>query len=196
MTGLRSDEALMTAYVAGDRAAFSELFCRYAPRLSRLLSRDLGGRDEVNDLVQQTFLQMHRARNDFRVGARLRPWLFTIALNLKRQHFRRLGRRQESSLDVDGAAEPVASQGDPEADIRDAQLRRAVDQLPASQREVIVLHWFEGLSFREIAEAVGAGLSAVKVRAHRGYTALRQLMADANPQGPAATVSAASGGNR
>lgn len=179
----RTDEQLMAAYVAGERAAFGELFSRYGPRLVRLFSRDLGGRDEVHDLVQQTFLQLHRARRDFRVDAKLRPWLFTIALNLKRQHFRRLGRRGEASLE-DANAEPVAPRGNPEADVRDAQLRRALDHLPEAQREVIVLHWFEGLSFREIADAVGAGVSAVKVRAHRGYGRLRELMADAHPNAP------------
>ena len=178
-----TDEELMIAYVGGDPGAFAELFSRYGPRLVRLFARDLGGRDELHDLVQQTFLHVHRARNDFRTDARLRPWLFTIALNLKRQHFRRLGRRQESSLDQEGAAEPVARGGDPEADVADAQLRRALAQLPSGQREVIILHWFEGLSFREIADVVGAGVSAVKVRAHRGYEKLRHAMVQARPGG-------------
>lgn len=165
----------MAAYVGGDRAAFAELFRRYAPRLQRLLLRDLGRSDAAHDLVQQTFLQLHRARHDFRAGARLRPWLFTIALNLKRQHFRRLGRRPEASLPTDGA-EPVAPRGNPEARAGDAELRAALQQLPEPQREVIVLHWFEGLSFREIAETVGASQPAVKVRAHRGYNRLRESL--------------------
>ena len=102
-----SDEELMAAYVGGDRSAFAELFARYGPRLQRLMQRDMSRAEDAHDLVQQTFLQLHRARNDFRVDAKLRPWLFTIALNLKRQHFRRLGRRPESSLDAeDGAGSP------------------------------------------------------------------------------------------
>ncbi len=170
----------MAAYVGGERSAFAELFGRYAPRLQRLMQRDLGGAEEAHDLVQQTFLQLHRARNDFRPGAKLRPWLFTIALNLKRQHFRRLGRRPVTSLSTDeGVAEPVAPRGNPEARVGDVQLRAALLRLPEAQREVIVLHWFEGLSFREIAEAVGASQPAVKVRAHRGYNKLRETMATA-----------------
>lgn len=174
-----SDEELMAAYVGGDRSAFSELFSRYAPRLQRLMQRDLGGAEDAHDLVQQTFLQLHRARHDFRTDAKLRPWLFTIALNLKRQHFRRKGRRPETSLDAEGGpAEPVAPRGDPEARISDVQLRAALGKLPEGQREVIMLHWFEGFSFREIAEVVGASQPAVKVRAHRGYNRLRETMAD------------------
>jgi len=167
----------MAAYVGGDRSAFATLFSRYMPRLQRLMQRDLGRSEDAYDLVQQTFLQLHRARHDFRVGAKLRPWLFTIALNLKRQHFRRKGRRPETSLESEGGAiEPVEPRGGPEARAEDAQLRAALGQLPDAQREVIVLHWFEGLSFREIAEVVGASQPAVKVRAHRGYNALRQTM--------------------
>lgn len=172
----RSDEALMAAYVAGDRGAFTVLFARYAPRLRRLVARDLARGGDADDLVQQAFLQMHRARRDFRPESRLRPWLFTIALNLKRQYFRRRGRRPESALPEDGSAEPVAPRGDPEGAVRDAQVRRALDALPESQREVIMLHWFEGLSFREIAPVVGASQPAVKVRAHRGYEKLREAL--------------------
>lgn len=172
-----TDEALMAAYVAGDRAAFAALFARYAPRLRRLVGRGLPRTSDADDLVQQTFLQVHRARRDFRPGSRLRPWLLTIALNLARQYFRRRGRRPEASLPDDGPGEPIASAGsDPEGAVRDAQLRRALDALPDAQREVIVLHWFEGLSFREIAAVVGASQPAVKVRAHRGYEKLRAAL--------------------
>ena len=149
----------MAAYVGGDRSAFAVLFERYAPRLLRLMQRDLGRGEDAHDLVQQTFLQLHRARRDFRAGAKLRPWLFTIALNLKRQHFRRQGRRPEASLELEGGAEPVAPRGNPEARVGDVQLRAALLRLPEPQREVIVLHWFEGLSFREIAEGRGLPLS-------------------------------------
>ena len=176
MTAAPSDEELMAAYVGGDRSAFAELFRRYAPRIQRLMQRDLGGAEEAHDLVQQTFLQLHRARRDFRAGAKLRPWLFTIALNLKRQHFRRLGRRPETSLSSEDGMEPAAPRGNPESRVGDVQLRAALLRLPEAQREVIVLHWFEGLTFREIAETVGASQPAVKVRAHRGYNTLRKAM--------------------
>jgi RNA polymerase sigma-70 factor (ECF subfamily) len=172
----RSDEELMAAYVAGDRGAFAELFSRYSPRLGRLMARDLARGTDADDLVQQTFLQLHRARRDFREGARLRPWLFTIALNLKRQYFRRKGRRPETPLPEAGPTELVAPGGDPEGGVRDAQLRAALDGLPAAQRDVIVLHWFEGMTFREIAQVVGASQPAVKVRAHRGYERLRAAL--------------------
>lgn len=170
-----TDEALMAAYQTGERAAFAEIFRRYGPRLARLFRRDMRTAD-ADDLVQQTFLQLHRARHDFRTAARLRPWLYTIALNTRRQYFRRLGRRSESDVDRETHGEPVATSGDPETAVRDAQLRAALRELPRTQRQVIILHWFEGLTFREVAQVVGASHSAVRVRAHRGYEKLRTML--------------------
>lgn len=173
---MRSDEELMLAYVGGDATAFRELFERYAPILLRVLARRLHSNEEAHDLVQQTFLQLHRARNDFRADARLRPWLFTIALNLKREHFRRGRRHPEAPLELDGRRDPsVGPRGTQRAEAA-RELQGALAKIPADQAEVIALHWFEGLSFTEVAEVVGASVSAVKVRAHRGYVALRRLL--------------------
>ncbi|MCC6526336.1 MAG: RNA polymerase sigma factor [Polyangiaceae bacterium] len=169
----------MVAYVGGDEQAFRELFLRYAPRLLAMMRRQVRGADDAAELVQQTFLQLHRARLDFQPGRALRPWLLTIAFNLRRQHFRRLRRRPEAPLEEEPPASPprdrVAA-----AQTR-ARLRAALAALPQGQREVITLHWFEELSFPEVAEVLGLGLSAVKVRAHRGYLALRELLADLPP---------------
>ncbi|MCA9628329.1 MAG: RNA polymerase sigma factor [Myxococcales bacterium] len=173
---MRSEEELMAAYVAGDRSAFDELFQRLAPILLRVLARQLPNREEANDLVQQTFLQLHRSRHDFRAGARLRPWLFTIAINLKREHFRRMKRRPEAPLELDGRSDPAAVKGDQNRADAQHTLGWAMQRIPSDQAEVITLHWFEGLPFPEVAEVVGASLSAVKVRAHRGYQALRTLL--------------------
>jgi RNA polymerase sigma-70 factor, ECF subfamily len=165
----------MAAYGLGDAQAFRELFARYSPLLYRMMLRDLHRSEEARDLVQQTFLHLHRARADFDQRMRFRPWIFTIALNLKREHFRRVKRRPEASLDVPGAVEPTdAGHGD-RTEARQA-IRRGLDNIPRDQREVIELHWFDGLSFAEVADVVGASVAAVKVRAHRGYVALRHLL--------------------
>ena len=167
----------MAAYVAGDSGAFDELFTRYAPILLRVMRQQLRSQEEANDLVQQTFLQLHRARRDFRSDARLRPWLFTIALNLKREHLRRLKRRPEAELELDGRNDPSA-RGDQERFEAAKTLQVALEKLQPGHREVIELHWLGQLSFPEISELLGASLSAVKVRAHRGYLALREILDD------------------
>jgi RNA polymerase sigma-70 factor (ECF subfamily) len=171
-----SDEELMLAYQKGDAAAFRELFERYTPQLTRILQRDIGSADDVRDLVQQTFLQLHRARHDFRTDRKLRPYLITIALNLKRQHLRTLARRPRMT-DLD-SVQPAAQTRSAESRDNAHKLREALAALPAAQRDAIVLHWFEGFSFAEVAEILGIKLSAVKVRAHRGYQRLRERLGD------------------
>lgn len=85
-----SDESLFEAYRAGDSAAFRAIFNRYAPRLRGMLRRGLPSDIDADDLLQQVFLQLHRARADFDADRPLRPWLWTVALNVKRQRLRRL----------------------------------------------------------------------------------------------------------
>jgi len=174
--GGRSDEDLFAAYVDGDRAAFAELWERHAPALSRLMRKQIRRPEDVNDLVQQTFLQLHRARRDFRQGAPLRPWLYTIALNLRREYWRRRGRSPIAPVELQEhmmpSTQPVDIVGKEDA----RRVRAALARLPDGQREVIELHWLEGFSFPEVAQIVGASLSAVKVRAHRGYKVLRRYL--------------------
>jgi RNA polymerase sigma factor (sigma-70 family) len=169
------DEALMVAYAAtGDRVAFETLYRRHANRLYGFFRRSVGSDHAAQDLVQQTFLHLHRARRDFDPARSLRPWMMTIAVNVRRQHFRTRGRRPEAPLELDGARDP--SVGPDVSTASDRLVRRALDALPDAQREVVVLHWYEGLSFREIADVVGASHSAVKVRAHRAYAKLRTAL--------------------
>jgi RNA polymerase sigma-70 factor (ECF subfamily) len=167
-----SDEELMLAYARGDEAALRELFQRYAPILLRLVLRQVGRNADAQDVVQQTFLQLHRARRDFRADMRLRPWLVTIALNLARDLLRRRGRRPEHVLDEETL--PVVTPAD-DGDVA-RRVRAALRALPREQREVIELHWFDQLPFNEIAAIVGASAGTVRVRAHRGYVALRKSL--------------------
>jgi RNA polymerase sigma-70 factor (ECF subfamily) len=195
---VRTDEELMAAHVDGDKGAFRELFDRYGQRLFRMFRGDLRTDADAQDLVQQTFLQLHRARNDYKPGAKLKPWLFTIALNLKRELFRRRGRRPESELKLDGFRDPA--EGPAGAARVDAAhtLKVALTALPDEQREVIELHWLGEMGFAEIAELTGVKLSTVKVRAHRGYKLMRQALEPpenvaTSPSHPEGNRSSASG---
>src|SRR5690606_37416143 len=101
---------------------------------------------------------------------------------LMRDHHRHRGRRPEDLVEPSRHDAHAAATPGPDANLLDEPVRQALAQLPEAQREVIILHWFEGLSFGEIAETVGAGRSAVKVRAHRGYKRMRELL-DVTGQG-------------
>jgi RNA polymerase sigma-70 factor (ECF subfamily) len=97
--------------------------------------------------------------------------MLTIALNLKREHFRQKRRRPTAELSDVGV--PPRDQERWEAN---RSIAWALEQLPGEQREVIELHWFEGLSFADVAECLGIGKVAAKVRAHRGYVRMRALL--------------------
>jgi RNA polymerase sigma-70 factor (ECF subfamily) len=168
-----SDEELMARYRDGELAAFRTLFERHAPLLLRVLSRDLARPGEAEDLLQQTFLQVHRARHDFDPSRRFRPWVVTIALNLKREHFR-TARRLPPTATAE-LESGVAPRDHARVDARQSVVW-ALNRIPGDQREVIELHWFEGLSFGDVARCLGIGAVAAKVRAHRGYARLRALL--------------------
>lgn len=171
-----SDEALMERFCAGEAGAFEGLYQRYAAPLRGYLLRMAGTAAAADDLVQLTFISVVRSRGRFVAGARVRPWLYAIATNAARDQLRR--RRSEA------VAAPAlqTEEASVEPAVRDAGLearvRRALEALPAAQREAILLHRWEGLSFEEIAEAMGITRTAAKVRAHRGYERLRELLAD------------------
>lgn len=172
-----TDEELMASYAnTDDRASFEQLYRRYVGPLCTLFANTGSSDTEARDLVQQTFLQLHRARRDYRKGERLRPWVYAIAMNVGRGAARSARRRHEDPTPIEAVAhvEGPPANSAPE----DVSVQRALSKLPRDQRDVIVLHWFEGLEFSEIAGVVDASLSAVKVRAHRGYVRLRELLAE------------------
>ena len=147
-----------------------------------MMVRQLRSPDEARDVLQQTFLQLHRARNDFRPGANLKPWLYTIGMNCIREQHRRRGRRRELPLEPTDEAKLTIDEDLVEANqetrLAQKRLHAALASLPENQREVIELHWFQGRPFAEVAKLVGASVSAVKVRAHRGYTKLRTVLTE------------------
>jgi len=173
ITEPKSDEALMAHYIAGDTEAFRSIFARYRGPLLRLMRRAVSGHD-AEELVQQTFLQVHRARHDFDRGSRLRPWLYTIAINVRHQFLRRALRHRRKVRALSRERRGWATLP-PDVVLR-RLVHRALAALPVAQRVVVELHWFRGLSFVEIAERVGATPVAVRLRAHRGYRRLRERL--------------------
>lgn len=172
-----SDESLMTRYVEhGDREAFQLLFTRYGGRLQGFFVRGTGNKEVAADLVQTTFLHVHRARQDFDPKRAFRPWMFAIAANARREYWRKRKRRPEEPLDPEyqGSVAPQASTA------TDRAVRRAVETLPDNQKDVVLLRWYAGLTFPEIAKSLGIQTSAAKVRAHRATKALRALLGGAD----------------
>jgi RNA polymerase sigma-70 factor (ECF subfamily) len=179
VTEERSDEDLMRAYVDGDERAFEELFRRYAPIVLGMVRRALRDEELAREITQHTFFRLHGARGDFHQGSRVRPWLLTIAMNLVREHWRRQKRRPHVDLDLDTRAAPTPEKSALELEQRSEAVHAALAKLPSSQREVVELHYFEERPYKEVAEILGTSEGAVRVRAHRAYTTLKALLAEA-----------------
>lgn len=164
---------LMTRYVEGDDAAFSEIYRLASPRLFSYLLRLTRNEAHAEDIVQVTFMKAHRSRDRYQPGAPVMPWLFTIARNSLRDDFRGLRARNES-LTQDGTMPERATR--PQAHrIDDRQeLLRALGKVPRSQRDAVVLTKVLGLSVAEAAEEVGTTANSLKIRVHRGLKCLRQ----------------------
>lgn len=163
----------MELFVQGDEKAFDALFERHAPAVRGYLLRLAGSAAAADDLTQVTFLSLVRARGRFLRGSRFKPWLYAIATNAARDSKRRRTEQLTATGDLPAdAGEEMA--------VRDLgmekQVHAALAQLPDAQREAILQHRFHGISFAELAAVEGVSESAVKVRAHRGYERLRELL--------------------
>jgi RNA polymerase sigma-70 factor (ECF subfamily) len=180
-----SDETLMSAYCAGDASAFDRLFARMGPRVHGFFMRSFGSPQVAEDLVQTTFMKVHRARDAYRRDLPLAPWLFSIAARVRLDEYRRR-RRLPEDLDEEALARadeqggigpeaaPVSSEQAVDDADRAARVRAAIAALPETQRVIIHLHRFEGLTFTEIARTLGTTEGAVKLRAFRAYERLRK----------------------
>jgi RNA polymerase sigma-70 factor (ECF subfamily) len=171
------DDALMERFCRGDESAFESLYARYAPPVLAFLTRMVRDSALAEDLLQVTFLSVVRARGRYQPGTAVRAWVFAIASNAGRDALRR---RRAHREDLSATATPVEGVAPP-APVSDPATARAVQEalmrLPLEQREAVVLHKMQELSFEEIAAALGITVSAAKVRAHRGYHRLRELLA-------------------
>jgi len=168
----------MAAYAGGDRRSFTVLFRRWAPRLHGFFLRSLGEPQAADDLLQVTFLNIHRARHSFRPLLSLRSWLFSIAAHALHDELRRRKRLPlASEKQQEAVAETAAADETVSFDSQQTRaLRAALERLPESQRAVLHLHRFEQMSFAEIAQVLGTTEGAVKLRAFRAYETLRKLL--------------------
>lgn len=170
----------MERYAAGDDAAYAAVYDALAPRLFGYLMRQTREQARAEDILQQTLLQIDRARTSFIPGAEVMPWAFAIARRLLVDSVRR-GRREV--LSADGDPDPGASRAPGADEIAQArQLARRLEvelsKLPPAQRVAFELVKNEGLSMAEAAQVLGTTVAAVKLRAHRAYEALRSALGD------------------
>ena len=175
-----TDEALLVAYREGDRDAFVALVERYRSNLMSFLVRFLGTQAAAEDVFQEAFLQVHLAADSFDADRRFKPWLYTIAANKGRDAHRRRKRRDAISLSTPIGSnegreativdllecEPSASDENLLNDERQLLVKQVVDGMPAHYREILLLSYFQRLSYSQIADSLKIPLGTVKSRLH------------------------------
>jgi RNA polymerase sigma-70 factor (ECF subfamily) len=174
--------AVMGRYAAGDDAAFDALYRLLSARLYGFCLRLCRRRGEADDLFQETFLKLHRSRGTYAASAAAIHWVFAIARSVHLDRLRWQKRRPEAVAETDDGLATFTSlpsrEGTPEAHARARELMVVVDgvlrALPENQRAAYVLIREEGMSVAEAAAVLGATATAVKLRAHRAYEAIRE----------------------
>ena len=188
-----SDEELLTRFQAGRKEAFGVLVRRYERELYGYLRRYLGDGNLAEDVFQNTFLQLYLKSGQYEAGRPVRPWLYTIATNQAIDALRRNGRHQAVSLDQ---ARAESSGGDVQGlmdmlecsdlgpdDLAHGQecrerVRASVDRLPEFLRQVLVLAYYQGLKYREIADVLGIPVGTVKSRLHAALVKLQEAWSE------------------
>src|SRR6202166_635687 len=188
----RSDVQLMLDVKAGDEQSFALLLQRYRSPLVNFLYRMVRNREQAEDLAQEVFVRVYRARADYVPSAKFTTWLFRIATNLALNSLRDTRhQRMEISLDAPVSAdsedgdERMLEAADKPADIdqhlveedRKAMIRHAIDKLPEKQRAAVLLHKYQELDYGEISKILSCSESALKSLLFRAYETLRVELA-------------------
>ena len=184
--GVDPDLSLVNLWRGGDLRAFGELVRRHQRKVFGLLTRMLGDRDEAEDAVQETFLNLHRHGHRFRRESRFSTFVYRVAVNAALNRRRSQGRRR-AHLDefangqAIGHALPSSPRGPEDAtgggEVK-ARVQHCLQALPETLRAPVVLYDIEGLSYGEIAGVLQIAEGTVKSRIHRARHALRKELAD------------------
>jgi len=165
----------MQAYLDGQIEAFDALYTAFAGRLRGYLLSQCRDPTLADDLLQETFLQMHRSRRTYQPGRPVTPWVYAIARHVYLMKRRSAGRRMrfEERLVADARSDDVQHDALDTIAESDA-VRRALRDVPADQRQALLMHHVEGWSFLEIAARLGIRVNAAKTRAFRGMKKMRE----------------------
>ncbi len=182
----RSDDGdllLVQRAQGGDARAFEALVLKYQEKIFRLIQRLLSNPEAVEDLAQEVFIKAYRSLSTFRGGSSFYTWVYKIALNTCRNHYRGLGRHPEGAvLEGESATESLLEKGaSPEAEVFRAEfwetVRCSLRELPHEQREAVVFCDLEGLSYEEISSVIGIPVGTVRSRLFRGRKSLQGKLA-------------------
>jgi RNA polymerase sigma-70 factor, ECF subfamily len=194
----RSDVQLMLDVKAGDEQSFALLLQRYRSPLINFLYRMVRNREQAEDLAQEVFIRVYRARADYVPSAKFTTWLFRIATNLALNSVRDT-RHQRKEVSLDAPVTADAEEGDERPldvaekhpnieqhlveEARRRMIRQAIEKLPEKQRAAVLLHKYQELDYKEIAKILECSESALKSLLFRAYETLRVELAPLVQQG-------------
>ena len=167
-------ESLMSGYQQADEEAARALIERVSPLLLRYFWAHASHRRFADDLLQDTWMRIHKARHTYRRGEPVLPWIFAIARYVCLDNYRKARRVEIRETQVDVLPETAVSSSNVLRDVPD--MDAILSELPASQREVIVMLKVSGMTIEEIARATSSSAGSVKQKAHRAYRKLRGLL--------------------
>jgi RNA polymerase sigma-70 factor, ECF subfamily len=178
----QEEQDLIARVCRGERAAFALLVDAHAKSIFNLAFRMTGSRQDADDLAQETFFRAYRTLNRFDPERKFFTWLYTIALNVVRNHLKSRPERMARMVRTDRPAANPVDPANPEELFLGREKERLLEiclqKLPSDLKEAIVLRFYQGLTFDEIATISDSSVSAVKMRAYRGLERLRALMSE------------------
>jgi len=175
-----SDSDLLRRYCEGDEGAFQEIMDRYKNSLYAFLRQFLNRHDLVEDVFQETFLQLYTSRETFDVSRPLRPWLFTIAANKAKDALRKSQRHATVSIGTISSSEDMSFEEvlnvlghdnelpttELERQETSAKVNRIITNMPENLREILILAYFNRFSYKQMAEMLSIPIGTVKSRLH------------------------------
>jgi RNA polymerase sigma-70 factor (ECF subfamily) len=165
---------LMVRYQSGESEAVEELVRRLSPLLWRYFTSPHISRSDTEDLLQDCWVRIHRARHTYRQADPLLPWIFAIARHTRLDGYRRR-RRRESRETLVATPPEVVVRGEHSAPGA-TRLTQLLEKLPDSQRDVILMLKVSDMSMEEVARATSSTVGAIKQKAHRAYAKLREII--------------------
>jgi RNA polymerase sigma-70 factor (ECF subfamily) len=167
----------------GDQEALKEIFDKYHEKVYRIAYGVVRQREEALDIVQEVFIKLFRSIKNFKGRSRFYTYLYRMVMNTAIDHARKTGKQLISSLDEEGSFEPSDEvEKGPERILLQKELeervKRAMDKLPAEQKAALIFRDVEGLSYQEMAEAIGCSIGTVMSRLHYGRKRMQELLKD------------------
>ena len=171
-------ESLMARYQQSDHHAATALIERVSPLLHRYFLFQISNRRYAEDLLQETWMRIHKARHTYRTGEPVLPWIFAIARHTGLDNYRKTRRLESRERQVEVLPEHPAARFAPAEPVT-PDMNAILQALPDTQREVVVMLKVLGMTIDEVARATSSSAGSVKQKAHRAYEKLREVLVGA-----------------